>query len=121
MREENEQAAFAAYERGIDISAGAASYLGGLGWAYANVGRTDDARMVMTQLREMRKQKYVMATNIALIHAELNEKEEALSWLEQGLAERAAWMAYLNTDPRYDNLRSEPRFQELLRRMKFPT
>jgi len=117
----NEQAAFAAYKRGIDISAGAASYLGGLGWAYANVGRTDDARMVLTQLREMRKQKYVMATNIALIHAELNEKEEALRWLEQGFEERAAWMVYLNTDPRYDNLRSEARFQELLRRMKFPT
>ncbi len=117
----NEQAAFAAYERGVDISAGAASYLGGLGWAFANVGRRDEARMVLTQLREMRKQKYVMATTIVLIHAKLNEKEEALRWLVQGFEERAAWMVYLNTDPRYDNLRSEARFQELLRRMKFPT
>jgi hypothetical protein len=69
----------------------------------------------------MRKQKYVMATNMALIHAGLDERDAALRWLEQGLAERAAWMVYLNTDPRYGNLRSEPRFQELLRRMKFPT
>ena len=117
----DEQAAFAAYKRGVDISAGAGSYLGGLGWGYARVGRKDDARSVLMQLREMRKQKYVMATNIALIHAELNETEEALRWLEQGYEERAAWMVYLNTDPRYDTLRSDPRFQELLRRMKFPT
>ena len=57
----------------------------------------------------------------AWLHAGFGEKEEALSWLEKGYEERAAWIVYLNTDPRYDNLRSEPRFQELLRRMKFPT
>jgi TolB-like protein/Flp pilus assembly protein TadD len=112
-----EQAAFAAYNRGVDVSAGAGSYLGGLGWGFAKVGRKDDAKRVLTQLCEMRKHKYVMAINIALIHAELSEKEEALRWLEQGFEERAAWMVYLNADPRYDNLRSEPRFQQLLRRM----
>lgn len=117
----DEQAAFAAYHRGVDISAGAGSYLGGLGWGYARVGRKDEARSVLMQLREMRKRKYVMATNLALIHAELNEKDEALRWLEQGFEERAPWMVYLNTDPRYDSLRSEPRFQELLRRMRFAT
>jgi tetratricopeptide (TPR) repeat protein len=117
----DEQAAFAAYNRGVDVSARAGSYLGGLGWGYARVGRKEDARMVLTQLCDMRRQKYVMATNIALIHAELDEKEEALRWLEQGFEERAPWMVYLNTDPRYDSLRLKLRFQELLRRMKFPT
>ena len=117
----NEERSIGAYNRGVETSSGAPSYLGGLGWAYANTGRREDARMVLAKLCEMRKQKYVMATNMALIHAGLDERDEALRWLEQGLAERAAWMVYLNTDPRYDNLRSEPRFQELLRRMKFPT
>jgi tetratricopeptide (TPR) repeat protein len=121
MFEGNEQAAFAAYKRGVDMSAGAASYLRGLGWGFARVGRRDDAHMVITQLLEMSKRKYVMATNFALIHAELDEKEEALRWLEQGFDEKAAWMVYLNTDPRYDKLRSDSRFQEMLRRIKFPT
>ena len=60
-----------------------------------------------------------MPTNMALIHAELNENEKALRWLEEGFAERCAWMVHLNTEPRYDMLRSEPRFQELLRQMGF--
>jgi Flp pilus assembly protein TadD len=117
----NEELSLAAYRRGVEASSGAPSYLGGLGWAYANAGRKADARSVLAGLCEMRKQRYVTATNMALIHAGLGEKEEALGWLEQGFEERAAWMVYLNTDPRYDSLRSEPRFQELLRRMKFPT
>jgi TolB-like protein/Tfp pilus assembly protein PilF len=116
----NEEFSIAAYRRGVEASSGAPSYLGGLGWAYANAGRKADARSVLADLCEMRKQRYVMATNMALIHAGLGEKEEALGWLEQGFEERAAWMVYLNTDPRYDSLRSEPRFQKLLGRMKFP-
>ena len=117
----HQELSIAAYKRGVEASSGAPSYLGGLGWAYANAGRKTEARSVLSQLCEMRKQRYVMATNMALIHAGLGEKEEALGYLEQGFEERAAWMVYLNTDPRYDTLRSEPRFRELLRRMKFRT
>jgi hypothetical protein len=41
--------------------------------------------------------------------------------LETGYRERAAFMVCLKTDPRFDNLRPDPRFQDLLRRMKYPT
>lgn len=59
-----------------------------------------------------------MAAQLAIVYAELQEKEEALRWLEEGYEERSAWIVYLNTDPRYDSLRSELRFRDLLRRMK---
>ena len=61
-----------------------------------------------------------MATQIAIIYAELQDKDEALRWLENGYEERSAWMVYLKTDTRYDPLRSDPRFCDLMRRMNFP-
>ncbi|HEV2101541.1 MAG TPA: winged helix-turn-helix domain-containing protein [Candidatus Acidoferrum sp.] len=120
MFKDKQDAAVAAYQKGVDLSSGSTSYLGGLGWAYASGGRTEEARAVLAQLTELREKKYVMATNMALIHAGLNEDDEAIRWLEKGFVERSAWMVYLNTDPRYDTLRSDSRFQDLLRRMRFP-
>ncbi len=57
---------------------------------------------------------------IAVICARLDEKDQALEWLEKGYVERATWMVTLRVDPRFKNLRSDPRFQDLLRRMNFP-
>ena len=50
----------------------------------------------------------------------LANKDDALRWLEIGYRERATNMIYLQTDPRLDDLRSDPRFQDLVRRMNFP-
>ena len=47
------------------------------------------------------------------------EKEEAFEWLDRAYEERAEWMIYLSVDPRFDTLRAEPRFKELLRRIGF--
>jgi TolB-like protein len=121
MFKNDQEPALAAFKKGVELSLGGTTYLGGLGWGYAAAGKEDEAREILEQLLEMRQRTYVMPTHMALIHAELNEKEEALRWLEVGFAERCAWMVYVNTDPRYGKLRSDPHFQELLRRMKFPT
>jgi len=61
-----------------------------------------------------------IATEIAIRYASLGEKDKALDWLEKGYEKHAPGMAQIKVDPRYDNLRSDPRFQDLLRRMKFP-
>jgi len=71
-------------------------------------------------LNEVSKQFYVSPYNVALIYAGLGEKDQALAWLERAFAERSTWMPYLKVDPWLDNLRSDPRFQGLLRRMNFP-
>jgi adenylate cyclase len=59
----------------------------------------------------------VPSYSVAVIYAALDEKEEALAWLERAYDERDSWMDYLGLDPRLGGLRSDPRFADLLRRM----
>jgi len=63
---------------------------------------------------------YVDAFWIAMVYAVLEDKDESLSWLERAYEERSAMMPQIGTNPALDNLRREPRFQELMRRMNFP-
>ena len=62
-----------------------------------------------------------MPNGLALIHTGLGEHEEAFEWLERAYQERNGWMAFLQVEPRFDPLRDDPRFQDLLRRMNFPS
>jgi tetratricopeptide (TPR) repeat protein len=118
MLTQQTESGIAAFRRGVELSPGGSAYVAGLGWALARAGKTGEAQTILEELlRERANGKYVMAAQIAMVYAELQEKDEALRWLEEGYQERSAWMVYLNVDPRYDNLRSEPRFRELLRRM----
>jgi hypothetical protein len=55
---------------------------------------------------------------VALIHAGLGERQQALTWLERALDDRAHWLVWLKLDPRFDPLREDPGFVELLRRMR---
>ena len=57
---------------------------------------------------------------MAYIYSCLNEKDEAFRWLEKAYQERSAWLVYMNMAPWLDNLRSDSRFDDLLRRMNFP-
>ena len=56
----------------------------------------------------------------ALIHLGLGDNDAALGWLEKAYQDRNSWMVYTNVSPQLDPLRSDPRFQDLLRRMNFP-
>jgi hypothetical protein len=75
---------------------------------------------VLKQLQERAKQEYVTPYGMARIYAALGEDDKALHWLEKSYRERATGMVFLKVDPRFDPLRSDPRFQDLLRRMNFP-
>ena len=57
---------------------------------------------------------------IALLSAPIGETEEAMTWLERAYEERDPLLINAKTDPRFDPLRSDPRFQDLLRRIGFP-
>ncbi len=57
---------------------------------------------------------------LAIIYALLGEKDQAFEWLEKGYQKRSHEMAFMQAEPLYDPLRSDPRFKDLLRRMNFP-
>lgn len=110
----------AAGQKAVELSQGAPLFVACLGLAYAEAGYWKEAQKILGQLNEISKQRYVTPYVLARIYAALGKKDEALGWLETGYRERAALMVCLKTDQRFDELRSDPRFQDLLRRMNFP-
>jgi tetratricopeptide (TPR) repeat protein len=111
--------AIAEYKKGILQGSGASQLpLAGLGHVLAISGKKDEARVVLDQLKAQATKEYVPANNMALIYAGLGDKDQAFVWLEKAYDERAFALALgLKKDPRWDNLRSDPRYVELLRRM----
>jgi tetratricopeptide (TPR) repeat protein len=96
-------------------------YLAGLAHAYALAGRRSDAEQVLQGLLERARQSYVSPFDIALIYAALGEKDTAFAWMAKAVAERSTWLVYSKWEPRLDPLRSDPRFQDLLRRIGLAT
>jgi TolB-like protein/DNA-binding winged helix-turn-helix (wHTH) protein/Tfp pilus assembly protein PilF len=94
--------------------------LGRLGYGYAMAGKRTQALATLQHLTEWSKREYVPATDFAFVYVALGEKEKAFLWLEKAYEERWMEMLLLKTDARFDPLRSDPRFQDLLRRMDFP-
>jgi tetratricopeptide (TPR) repeat protein len=96
-------------------------FLAGLAHSYALAGRRSDADQVLQGLLGRARKSYVSPFDIALIYTALGEKDTAFAWLEKAVAERSTWLVYSKWEPRLDPLRSDPRFQDLLRRIGLPT
>ncbi len=88
----------------------------GTGMVYAAQGKPTEALQIIKELEEMSGSGLDQAHWIAKIYATLNEKELALAWLERGLAAGAIG-AFYKDDPVWDTIRSDPHFEDLLRRM----
>jgi TolB-like protein/DNA-binding winged helix-turn-helix (wHTH) protein/Tfp pilus assembly protein PilF len=95
-------------------------YAAWLGHAYAAVGKTREATAVLERLKSTSSRRYVSPFEMAALCTGLHRKDDAFVWLEKGYEERDSYMACLRFEPTLDPLRSEPRFQTLLRRMNFP-
>jgi TolB-like protein/DNA-binding winged helix-turn-helix (wHTH) protein/Tfp pilus assembly protein PilF len=90
------------------------------GHAYGRWGHKSDATGALHRMNELTKEEYVTPYGMALIFAGLNDREQAIHWLQKAYEDRSHWLVWLNLDPRFDNVRSDPRFADLLRRMHFP-
>jgi TolB-like protein/Flp pilus assembly protein TadD len=87
---------------------------------YALAGRAAEAHQALADLLASAKRQYVSKYAIAVAYAGMDDKNQALDHLEQAYQDRSFWMAFLKVDPEMDGLRSEPRFQDLMRRINFP-
>jgi tetratricopeptide (TPR) repeat protein len=109
------------YQKAIAMSSDAQEAVAALGHAYALTGRRAEAENILHDLEQRTKHEYVSPYLIATVHAGLGDKDQAFVFLEKAYAEKS-WdlPSQLQSDLRIDNLRSDPRFQDLSRRLNFP-
>ena len=89
-----------------------------LGHTYASAGLDREARDILVKLRKRGRRTYVPSYWIALIYMGLEDPKRAFDWLDRANRERSAWLAWIKVEPRFDILRSDPRFPGLLRKLR---
>src|SRR5258708_28681924 len=93
---------------------------GELGYALGVAGRRAEALAMLEGLRQLSSTRYVSPYSVALVHAGLGDRDQALAWLVKAYLERSAHTPYLSREPMLDGLRSDPRFAALVRRLALP-
>ena len=92
--------------------------LTGLAITYARTGKTMEARGILKEILERAERKYVSPDLIAVIYASLGEMDQAFAWLDRAYEARSGFMITgILVSPDYDPLRSDPRFDALLRKI----
>ncbi len=112
--------AIAALEKARQIEDHISVPLAALGHTYAVSGRRAEARKALDELIARSRRGHVPACTLAVIYAELGDKDQAFTWLEKGYADRSWYLTSIKVDPKFDSLRSDPRYKDLLRRIGLP-
>jgi TolB-like protein len=111
--------AIAETRRALELNFGS-SPKGYLGFWLAKSGKRDEALKLLSELKQEATKNYVQGDSIALIYIGLGDKAEALNWLEKHMSSRAETANGYAVSPQLDDLRDEPRFKEMLKRMNLP-
>ncbi len=109
--------ATSALQHAVKYSGGGLTFKAHLGYVNALAGRWTEAQAALTEMEELSKEKYVPAYYFAIIYLGLDAPDQALEWLEKAFEERSGFLAFVNVEPMFDGLRSDPRFQDFARRI----
>ena len=112
--------AIAALQRELVDSGRAPLAIAALASVQGLAGRKREAVKLIAELKERSRQHYVSNSLFAEAYIGLGEKDEAMAWLERAYEDHDQWMVYIKAYPGWDALRSEPRFQAIVRQMNFP-
>ncbi len=105
------------YRKALYLSINSPGIMSALGHACAQAGKPEEARHVLDELKEMAKQRYVSPYFIAEVYRGLGELDQTFEWLEKAVADRSDWLVWIGVEPAFDDLRSDPRFVNLLQRI----
>jgi TolB-like protein/DNA-binding winged helix-turn-helix (wHTH) protein/Flp pilus assembly protein TadD len=109
------------YRKAVEMSHADQNALAALAYAYAVSGSRSEAQTILADLQQRSKSTYISPYFLAAINAGLGQKDAALASLEKLHGEKSPDLIWhINSDLRLDNLRSDPRFQVLLRQAGFP-
>lgn len=81
-----------------------------LGAAYALAGKRPEALKMPDELHALGKKRHVPPFSFAIVHTAIGDKDEAMAHLEKAYADRSPLLVWLNVEPFFDRLRSDPRF-----------
>jgi eukaryotic-like serine/threonine-protein kinase len=112
--------AISAGEKGVNLSGGSPLMRAALAQTFATAGAAQEAIQILDDLEKLAKEKYVAPHFFAGVYVGLGEHDRALEYLEKSYAEHCHWLIYLHIDPSMEDLRNDPRFQDLLRRVGLP-
>jgi serine/threonine protein kinase/tetratricopeptide (TPR) repeat protein len=88
-----------------------------LAFIYSALGRKDEAQKILQRLLALSKQAPVQPGYIALTYIAVGKNDLAMVWLEKAYEQHSQMMTWLKVDPRFDTLRADPRFQDMMRRV----
>jgi tetratricopeptide (TPR) repeat protein len=97
-----------------------ADALAGQGYVYVLLGKDGEARQKIKELKTLSARGCYVALDVASIYGALGDKEHMYEWLEKGIQQRDSNMVNLRVHPALEPLHSDPRFQDLLRRVGLP-
>jgi TolB-like protein/DNA-binding winged helix-turn-helix (wHTH) protein/Flp pilus assembly protein TadD len=110
--------AVAELQKAVQLSGGSPTCIANLARAYVASGKRSEAERLLSDLKKRSNPNNSLASEIAMIYAALGDTDQAMSWLEKGYEERFNPGVLLR--PGFDPLRSDPRFQDLVRRVGLP-
>jgi serine/threonine protein kinase/Tol biopolymer transport system component/Tfp pilus assembly protein PilF len=113
--------AIAGFRKAIELSPTSTLPRALLARTYALSGKRSEALTLLDELNELSTQHYVSSYRIAAVYAALGDRDRAFKWLDHAYESRDTWLIWLAVDPVVDSLRSDERFNELLRRIGLPT
>ena len=108
------------FQKSVGLWEGGSLPLSSLGHAYGIAGKKKEAQEILEKLLEKSKRAYVPAYDIATVYIGLGDKNQALEWLNKAYEERSHFLVYIKCDRRFDGLRSDPRYEALLKRIGLP-
>jgi DNA-binding winged helix-turn-helix (wHTH) protein/TolB-like protein/Flp pilus assembly protein TadD len=109
--------AIAATNKAKEISADSSETVAFGAYALAKTGKLAEARAARDEMLEASKTRWIPPYNFALVYNAVGESGKALDHLEKAFAEKDVRMVFLKVEPKWDNLRHEPRFIEMIKRM----
>jgi TolB-like protein/Flp pilus assembly protein TadD len=102
-------------QKGVDLTSRASENLASLGYALAVMGRKDEARKILAELKALYDQKKTAAYNVAKVYAGLKDKEKMFEFLQRDYEDHSGWMTWLGVDAEWSDYASDPRFIALLK------
>jgi TolB-like protein/Tfp pilus assembly protein PilF len=91
-----------------------------LAHAYALAGNHTEARKLLAELEQKSKKEFVSPYLLAVIHVGLGDNDRALELLEEAYKEKSVDLVQAKVDPKLDPLRTDPRFNEMMKKVAFP-